>query len=543
MTYNLNDFNGDFAARLRAAGDALRENAGSTLVIPSGEYVLNNSRAAEIRDDIYAGRYGRSPQTVMFSRDFSAPVGLDLTGCRDVTVEAEGAKMILSGFMEPVRIMNASGVTLRGLTIDHDRKPFCRALISEIGDGSAVLDFDPATPPAYEMSAPRSKVFDLVNGRLTSAEHPWDSPREFITPLKVRLSGYFNEWELGQEIYFFNTFHARPAILISHSESTLLENITVHSQPGMGIVGFKSRDITMRHLRVVPSEGYNISTNTDATHFACCSGTVTVEDSEFSGHGDDAINVHSYYYGISSCEGEYCTLATVTPDGTHSAEPDFPEAGAVLVLTDINTLEEKETYRVIESSRGEPCRVRLDKAAPDGSRYLFGNLTDVARLIFRRNKTANHLARSVLCKTRCGLIEDNEFYGVTGTAVNISAEMNFGEGIPVNGVTIRGNRFVSCGEWGHGTIWNAAAVAMNAICPDGTARGVHRNILIENNTVIRSSDTVHFAFAVHNTKDAVIRGNRLIGFDEDAIDVNCSENITLENNTVEKNDALVDRKA
>lgn len=152
----------------------------------------------------------------------------------------------------------------------------------------------------------------------------------------------------------------------------------------------------------------------------------------------------------------------------------------------------------MESSLDEPCRVRLDREVPQGD-YIFGNLADVAHLIFRRNKAANHLARSVLCKTRTALIENNEFYGSTGTAVNISAESNFGEGIPVDGVTVRRNKFISCGEWGHGTINSAAAVAANVVADDETACGVHKNLTIEDNEVICTGGYAKHGFSIRNT--------------------------------------------
>ena len=63
------------------------------------------------------------------------------------------------------------------------------------------------------------------------------------------------------------TFHFCPAILTLEAQNIALENVTIHSHPGMGIVGYRSENIKMTGLRIVPLVGQYMSSNTDATHF------------------------------------------------------------------------------------------------------------------------------------------------------------------------------------------------------------------------------------------------------------------------------------
>ena len=522
--FNLNAFPGDVCAQLKAAGQALRENPGATLLIPAGEYLITDPRAMEILEHVFAGTWGQNPQPVMFRPDFPYTIGLDLTGCRDVTVDAYGAVFKIRGYMEPVSIRDAENVTVRGLTVDHDIKPFCRSVLTEVEeDGSGILTFDPLTPPAENMSAPREITYDPKTGGLAARFIDWYSEKEKLDETHYRMHAGFTPDEIGREFNFCTTYHFRPTVLISHSSNTRLEDVTLHNQPGMGIVGFKSRDIFIERLRIVPSPGYHVSTNTDATHFACCAGTVSIEHSEFLGHGDDAINIHNYYYVIrEKPAGNRVRIRVETPDGTHSQEPDYPLAGYRLRLVDRSTLFPVDTYTVLASSEEEECEITLDHPLPDSGDYLFANITDLPRLIFRSNRVSHHLARSVLCKTHNALIENNYFHGGTGTAVHIAAEAFWGEGIESENVVVRGNTFRDCGFCGYGRTNGASAVSLNIAAADPTGVGIHKNICIEDNTVTCPPDATYI-FNIANAQHVTLRRNRCSGCDKIAAIAYCED--------------------
>lgn len=92
--------------------------------------------------------------------------------------------------------------------------------------------------------------------------------------------------------------HYRPAIMIKESSDIYIEGVKIHSQPGMGVVGHLSENITLENLQVIPEAGMIISTNTDATHFTSCKGEIVIENCKFGGQGDDCTNIHNYYYTI-----------------------------------------------------------------------------------------------------------------------------------------------------------------------------------------------------------------------------------------------------
>ncbi len=505
---SLKQFPGTVRDQLTAVSAYCREHSGTTVVIPAGRYILEDTRAKEVMEDVFAGYYGANPEPIMFRPEFPFSTGLDLRGCKDITILAYGAVLMIHGFMEPVGIRDSERITLRGLTIDHVRKPFSEGVITDVSKDWIEVLFPPEFPIKTTVSSPRVFSYDEETGRFAWISIDSNSAEE-IEPQKIRYRGSGEKGLVGRKVYFTHTFHSRPGILISHCRDVRLRDVTIHSQPGMGIVGFKSCDIDIRRLHVVPSEGLHMSTNTDATHFASCSGSLRVEDSTFAGHGDDAINVHNYYYTIRNAAGTNCTLTVEAPTWTHAQEPDIPRAGYKLALVDKSTMRPQKTYVVEESVQiGNAASVRLDETLPqDTTPYLLANMTDLPVLSFRNNHVRNHLARAVLIKTHEATVENCLFECSMGTAVHVAAESWWHEGIPSKNVVIRGNTFLRCSS-----DWHAGAVLVNIDSADPTASDLHGTLLISDNIVVNGHAGV--AFSIANTRHVKLEGNRFEGFEK-----------------------------
>lgn len=520
------DFKGSVRQRLTEACAALRANAGATLFIPPGEYVLEDERAQEVRRAVMAGEYGVNPEPVMFHPDFVYSRGLDLDGCRDVTISAYGVTLLVDGFMEPVSLRNCKNVSLLGLTIDHTRKPFSKGAIIDGGSGYYVIEYDKAYPFDLRAASPRIMAYSPATRRYEDITIQEDGG-EALASGRIRYPGEFKPEMIGWEIYLIHSLHSRPAILISHAENTRLTDVTIHSQPGMGIVGFKSKDIRINRLRIVPSPGVRVSTNTDATHFACCSGELSVTESQFDGQGDDALNVHNYYYTMHDPHRSACTVSVDAPSFTHSQEPDIPFAGQKLGLVRRRTLETIREYTVTKSSGVYPAAIELDSPLPaDCADYLLANLSEQPRLRFCRNSVRNHFARAVLVKSSHALIEDNLFEDGMGAAVQVAAEANWHEGIAADDVVIRNNTFIHCGYE-----WQVNAVCVNIDAGETARAPLHHGIRIENNHIV-GDGKAGMAIQVEQSKNVEIVFNTIEGAFEKAIHTDGSEAVTVKDNKV-----------
>lgn len=500
-----------------AATNYLRENPGTTLIVPPGTYRITSDLAKNAMNSVMTGEWGRNPQRIMFNPKYEYTRGISFEGQQGTRVLADGAVLMIEGFMEPVSVINCSDIEIKGFTIDHIRKPYSRGTIrnlqpaNEEGHRECTIEFDEDCP-IYEKSplTLRYIFYDIANERniyaglcgytYIDAHH-----------IKATLSGAADLHD-GDLFYTVHSFHSRPAILIENAKNIKLTDITIHSQPGMGIVGNRSEDIVISGLSVVPSAGHHMSTDTDATHFTSMKGLLRFENCTFDGQGDDFTNVHSYYQAIiGKEEGNTYTIQEKTPDGTHAQTLDYPDIGDTLELTNRSTLQTVGHYTVVDCIPMHDewmCKVTLDRPLPENTEDIV--LSDITRLprVELINCTATrHFARSILLKNRDALIENCTFRDVMGPAIVAAAEAWWYEGVCPANIVIRGNKIYNCAEtWGEAggivvkadskqaegcSIYNITIEDNYIECPNGKPGIFVRNtdgVTIRNNTITTTGD-------------------------------------------------------
>ncbi len=518
----------DDTRALRRAAEYCRTHPGTTLLFPAGVYRLRDAAAERLEREVLSGKMGPNPEEVIFKPYYPYVRGLDFSGSEQVTVEAHGAVLLCEGWMEPLSIVDSRDFTLRGLTIDYLRKPFSEGVVTQIGEESFTVQFRPDHEITPEIPLPRMALWDgEISG--TYREALYYAERTLLGNNLVRFKGRIPGRMEGAAVVFPHSFHFRPAILILGSERTRLEDVTIHSQPGMGIVGFDSRDIAMRGLSVAPADGYTFSTNTDATHFACCEGTISFDGCLFRGQGDDATNVHGYYHDIAAISGDTVTLELKSPTFTHAQVADVPRVGDRMEVVRISTLVpegEVEVTEVFHREDAPDVRIRIRGTLPEYfGEYCLFNVSKLPRLEFRRSIVWGNLARGVLCKTRGVVIEDNIFRACTGTAIHVGAESFWKEGTHATDVTISRNVMIDCGL-GAGCQYGASGIAVVVSAPDTVRTILHDGIRIEENT-IRGTGENECGIAVRNARNVVLRGNRIEGCRSGVI-TSATENLTAE---------------
>ena len=500
----------DDTKALREAVALCRAHEGSTLVIPAGTYLLRDVDAMQLEADAIGGKMGANPESTIFSPYYPYAKGLDFSGAKGVTIEAEGATLLCDGWMEPVSLTDCTDLTLHGLTIDYVHRALSEGTVAGIGDDYFDVQFRPDRTITDVIPITRVTLADPQIGGMYRS--PFYYPkRELLGNNLVRLTvgRRIPDYLLGQPVAALHSMHFRPAILILNSTNTTLDGVTIHSQPGMGIVGFDSRDIFINRLRVAPADGYHFSTNTDATHFACCEGELVFDGCSFIGQGDDATNVHGYYHNVEAADDGWLRLILHAPGYTHAQVADVPRVGDELELSLINTLAVQKVLKVTEVKHEEKATdvlVRVDGPMPEKLEdyYLF-NITKLPRLTFRNSLVQGNLARGVLVKTRGVLIEDNVFRGCSGTAIHVGAEGWWCEGSHSTDVTIRRNTMINCGL-GAGSQHGANGIAVVIDAPDTKGTRLHDGIVIRDNVVIGNGEN-GCGICVRNAKNVDVADN------------------------------------
>ena len=505
---------GDDMERFRRAAAYLRGHPGTRLVLEPKTYELHDARARRLQEDVMAGKLTRKPEPLMFNYDFEYVSGINLHGAQDICIDGQGATLVFDGFMENFSLQFCKNVTLKNFNIDLARKAYSSGEITGCGKDYTDADFGGQTLLSEGMPTLRVLIYNKKERRFIAC-----MGADKIRQLGNGTYRFFGMRHTGSGdlMHLTHTYHFRPSILIYEAENTALENICIHSHCGMGVVGHRSKNILLKGLKIVPSLGEAMSTNTDATHFVSCAGLLRFEGCHFEGHGDDATNVHTYYHSIVNAKKNTCAAVVKAPTGTHSQKLDYFDAGDTVELTRVKNLTRVRTYQVLESRpdfTNMRCEYVLDGDLPGNIKdYFLADITQMPRLEFVGCLSRGHRSRSVLVKTRGVLIENCAFERIDcawGAAVCIAAEGWWHEGVTAENVTIRNNRIVDC--------TSGIYIAIDAPQPDIPA---HKNITIENN-IFDCPDAKH-AIHAKNVDGLTLRANRMRSREQDVLTENCVE--------------------
>ncbi len=518
----------DDTKALRQAVEYCKAHPGTTLNIPTGIYRLRDAQAEKLEKDVLSGKMGNNPEKTIFTPYYPYASGLDFSGSKNITVKAWGATLLCEGWMEPVSLIDCTNVTIEGLTIDYKRKPFSEGRVTAVDEEYFTVQFGSDHRITNEIPIPRLMLWDNQIGGIYRSPYYFPK-REIIGDNLVRFKGKLPKYMEGAPIAAPHSFHFRPAILIYGSQNTQLEGVTIHSQCGMGIVGFDSKDIQIRKLSVIPADGYTFSTNTDATHFACCEGILSFDGCMFRGQGDDATNVHGYYHDITAVDKDLVTLQLKAPTFTHIQVTDVPRVGDKMEIVHIATLTvrgEAEVTEVIHEAPSTEVRVRIKGELPENfNEYYLFNVSKLPKLEFRRSVVWGNLARAVLVKTRNVVVEDNIFRGCTGTAIHVGAESNWKEGTHTQNLKIANNVIINCGL-GAGRQYGASGIAVVIGAPDIKGTTLHDGVTISGNTIIGNGEN-DCGIAIYNTQNILLKDNQIKNCKQEII-THSVENLRME---------------
>lgn len=513
--------NDDAVTALGNASAYLRAHPNTDFMIPAETYRITTPLAREAMAHVLSGDWGENPQKIMFHPSYRYDSGLSFSGQHGTTVYADHAVFMVDGFMEPVTIANCTDITLRGLTIDHTRKPYAFGFVESLSepiDGwcDCMIRLDDTTPiTAGSPIRLRYGFFDPATG---ANRYAVTEPPVFCDPYHIQTRVQSGCVQTGDAFCTVHTFHARPAILIEQAKNIRLINVTIHSQPGMGIVGNRSEDIVIEGLSVVPSPGHFWSSNTDATHFTAMKGLLRFYRCHFSHHGDDATNVHGYYQAVIGKAGEntYFTQEK-TPDGTHAQTLDYPDIGDIVEVSRFTSMEVVDRLTVVDCLPLPDkwmCRVTFDRPLPENTDGLIlADVTRLPRVEFIECEVAHHFARSVLLKNRDALVEGCTFLRAQGPAIVAAAEAYWYEGVCPANIIVRHNRMENCGIWGE-----ASGMVVKADCAHPAGQTIH-GITIEDNEI--RANAAHGIY-VRNVDGVTIHGNHIHVSDTPVIVENCT---------------------
>lgn len=520
------DDGSDDSEAFAKALDACRNNPGSTLVIPPGSYNYRNAKAIEFEYKGINGQYGEDVQGHFFKPKGEYIIALDMYGFKDIRIEANGATLIQEGWYEAISITNAQNVSIKGLKLTHKRPPFTTGQIIASTSNHFDMKIDTVKYPYLtDNITGRVHFYDVNKQRVYAGG--WHEKKELLDDKEtIRIYSHIQP-TVGDLCILRHSAHNRAGVLIKESSDIELEDFTIHSQPGMGVIGHRSENIRLKNLQIIPSPGTVTSTNTDATHFTSCKGKIIFDACKFGGQGDDCTNIHNYYWSVYK-ESENMVRVTVENADLHALSLDYPDVGDTLALVSKDNLTPIEYYiaeKVYTSTEEWKVVITLDKSiSHDLDQYYMINTTRRPSVDIINCTVRSHLARAFLIKTRNVYIAGNVMQSSSGTGVQLGAEASWREGAPTENILIENNWFLDCG-YGHGS-QQGSAISAEVGGIEVAADQLNRNIIIRNNVIQAVGKT---AIHIADTDGVEIVGNEIFG-SEKAIRVVNSKNVNVRNN-------------
>ena len=306
----------------------------------------------------------------------------------------------------------------------------------------------------------------------------------------------------GQQFQFRNVERDTTSAVNTRCKDIVFRDCNFYTLPGMGIVSQFTENITFERVNVVPRPG-TIRTCpawADCFHFSGCRGKVLVDSCNFSGTQDDPINVHGTHLRLIEKTASNQVLVRFMHPETYGFAAFQPDDEINFV--DYVNLRAYATGKVkaIERRTDKDWLLTLAEAVPQfASDDVVDNISWYPDLTIRNCTVTMDSCRGFLITTRGKvLVENNTFNRTTMSAILIADDADsWFESGPVRDVTIRGNKFIQCGN------------PVISIMPENhTAKPdepVHMNIRIYDNFFDLAGDT---AIAAKSVKGLTITGNR-----------------------------------
>lgn len=443
-------------------------------------------------------------------------IGIWLKGFHNLTIDGKGALFMLHGKMTSLIADNCKDLRIQNLQFDYARPTMSEFTVTAV------------KPDYIDVKINPDSWYRIKDSMLYWYGENWDGEK---TPLRLHTCKYdprdsalhfvdagWDKFTKGNQVVELSKNHVRfyhPGPLNTkigdvyttrditrdevgmhfvHSSNILMDSVQMHFMHGLGIISQFCTDIHFNHLVCAPRSetGRICSSTADMAHFSGCNGTVTVENSFFSGGHDDPINIHGTHLRIVKQLAGHRVVLRFMHHQTYGIQAyekgdtvDFISAKTLLPYASsvVEGYKKLDEYDIELQLKGS-LPVKID------SLDCLENATRTPKVVIRHNWFQRTTTRGLLVTTRRKvLIENNTWFKTGMSAILIADDANnwFESGM-VRDVTIRDNKFVNCGL----PVINIAPE--NQVSVPGKA--VHHNIRITGNTFERENAPVVAARSV-----------------------------------------------
>jgi len=417
-----------------------------------------------------------------------------------LVIEGAGAVFLFSGNTPAFLFEDCSRIAISGITVDWTRPPFSQGIVQQVADREFTVKIDPQYP---------------VTGK-EPIETIGEYDRDLRLPSRNGVDQYYGiksvslvtEQTLRIEMEHPIAFHRSATVVLRHPvygsnvfemiqcHDVQFDGVTLHASPGMGILANSGSRFEFNKLRVLPTPSTDrlLSLNADAVHLSDCSGAISFSNCEFEGMGDDAINIKSTYYKITS--------STDSPSALQwKLDSEYlPRPGTLLEIVDPATQALEGHARVLPpSGKQTDGIINVQLVETDRSIRPEGLVACDARkgatTIIHDCNFGGNRARAILVHNDASIYR-NRFYGQSLPAILLSTDTSrWVEGPLIRDIEIYENRF-EFNYYGN-MEFRRGAITIDTVADarvlDTSPGRVYRNISIHDNQFTKSCGCAIFA--------------------------------------------------
>lgn len=456
---------------------------------------------------------------------FNGPkrIGLLIENMEDFEIDFSGSTLVCDGIMTAIAVLNSKNIAIRNVKLKNPtpRKLECRVvahgedyvdvecihgmehMLLRRGDLFGRYDPNMWTVVGGNIEFDPSGAIAEGTGDNTFGTYCFNLTFEPLDDNHIRIFGGVRKPPVGNVLIFNAIRRVGTGIFLQDASDVLMEDLTLHSCHGMGLLAQVSHNITLRRFNVLRADGQLCTVSADATHFVNCTGLVLVEDCTFEGQLDDALNIHGIYTRIISKDEHRLTVQFMHPE-TQGTPIYRPRDKLQILQPDVLLPYTQRTLQSVEVINDSLVTLCLEEGT-DGIQVgdNVENLTRNADLIFRRNTVRDNRARGMLIGTPGKvLIEDCTFH-TAGTSILFESDGKYWfESGGTKDVTIQNNCFDHCrhGCWGNAIIDNLARER------EEEGRYFHGTIRVLNNRFLGSYPLLA---QLNNVEQVIIQGNEM----------------------------------
>lgn len=500
---------------------------------------------SELQREIDAGIRCGKKEIVLSRPEYRLDRTLQLKKLNGVTVNGNGARIVMTRPVHAVRITGCRGLTLKGLSVDYDPLPFTQGVVTSVSKDFQVVEFtiDKGYP---DLTAPyavgRLHLF-AADGRTWKREAAdLYGKTEILDTRRGRFRSFKPEPAFAPGDRVALNLRRNGAFYLTGCGPVRFENITVYACPSLGFCNRFSEGgdefVNVKIMRGPRPAGAEtdrlLSSCADGVNYAYIRRGPTLINCDFSFMGDDSVNLHSVALPVVKVLNG-TTFDTLRPykqeefgkvirpgDKLRLLDPsDYSVAGEAVIRSFRPSPRsyDRETLGRFYFDRGHGLHewtayeVVLE---PDGTPLKPGLFFDIPAIgandyVIRDSYFHDHRGRSLRIMASNGVIENNRFERIKHAAITVGAEYGYWrEAGWVENIQIRNNRIrdVGCNMMLQPDSYANGAISVFARLEDysGSFKG-NRNITISGNRIDTCPAAGIFIFAADGVR---LQGNRLV---------------------------------